>query len=58
MLSVLYVGGIADVVASDGNAYGRDERWDSVNVPNTELSRALMRTLTGISSNIFEKVRR
>ena len=30
------MGGIADVVASDGNAYGRGERCDSVNVPNAE----------------------
>jgi len=58
MLSVLYVGGMADVVASEGNAYGRGERCDSVNVSITELSNGLMRILTGISSKIFEKVRR
>jgi len=58
MLSELYVGGMADVVASDGSACERGERCDSVNVPRTELSNGLMRTLTGISSKIFENVRR
>ena len=58
MLIVLYVGGMADVVASDGGAYKRGERCDSVNVPRTELSNGLTRILTGISSKMFEKVRR
>lgn len=58
MLSVLYVGGMADAVASEGRTYGSGERCDSVNVPITELSNGLMRILTGISSKIFEKVRR
>ena len=49
---------MADVVASDGSACESGERCDSVNVPRTELSNGLMRTLTGISSKIFEKVRR
>jgi len=49
---------MADVVASDGSVYERGERWGSVNVPRTELSSGLMRILTGISSKIFENVRR
>lgn len=49
---------MADVVASDERTDGRGERCDSVSAPKTELSNGLMRILTGISSKMFEKVRR